>query len=62
MKKQKYAKIERERRFLVPEFPEILSDSANTTYIYDRYLTNSRLRLRSMRSADGKLNQFKFGQ
>lgn len=62
MKKQKYAQIERERRFIVPDLPKTINSEKRFTRIHDRYLQNSRLRLRSMQMSDGQANQYKLGQ
>lgn len=48
----KYARIERERRFLLAERPVAL-DALSHCYIEDRYIANSRLRLRRVRGQDG---------
>ena len=51
---QKYAVVERERRFLVASLPEGVSE---TTEIVDRYVTGTRLRLREVRSGDGTVTR-----
>lgn len=44
MRLHKYARIERERRFLVDRFPS--ADVARIRHITDRYIDGARLRLR----------------
>lgn len=48
----KYAVVERERRFLVRAIPDGVHDRVE---IVDRYVIGTRLRLREMRSSDGKV-------
>lgn len=48
----KYAVVERERRYLLASLPEGVS---STRVIIDRYLTNTRLRLREVRESDGTI-------
>ena len=48
----KYAKVERERRWLLAGVPDLPAD-ARTTRIVDRYLIGTRLRLREVTEADG---------
>ena len=57
----RYARPERERRFLVAEPPAGL-DPAGASLIEDRYLTGTRLRLRAMRPAAGGPPRYKLGQ
>ena len=45
----KYARIERERRFLLRELPEGLTRASEHVQIWDNYITNTRLRLRKIR-------------
>jgi CYTH domain-containing protein len=45
----KYARIERERRFLLREMPEPLTRASEHVQIWDNYLTGTRLRLRKIR-------------
>ena len=45
----KYARVERERRFLLHELPEPLTRASLHTQITDNYITNTRLRLRKIR-------------
>src|SRR5215213_10905445 len=46
---QKYARTERERRFLLRELPEPLTRASEHVQIWDNYITNTRLRLRRIR-------------
>ena len=48
----KYARIERERRFLLDRVPPGL-DVAHARRIADRYIEGTRLRLRELRNTDG---------
>lgn len=48
----KYARVERERRFLVSAVPDGVADSVR---IVDRYLDGTRLRLREVRQDDGTM-------
>ena len=45
----KYARIERERRFLLRDLPEPLTRASEHVQIWDNYITNTRLRLRKIR-------------
>src|SRR5579859_5944302 len=54
----KYAKLENERRFWVPEPPDLTG--ARVRRIEDLYLDDSRLRLRAITPLDGAALQFKF--
>ena len=45
----KYARIERERKFLLRGLPEPLTSASYHTQIWDNYITNTRLRLRKIR-------------
>jgi CYTH domain-containing protein len=49
-RRQKYARLERERRFLLRELPTGLSVIDEHTQIFDNYITNTRLRLRKVRA------------
>ena len=49
----KYAVVERERRYLLARLPGGVS---TTREIVDRYVTNTRLRLREMRESDGTVD------
>ncbi len=58
----KYARFERERRFLLPALPAGLDPSRGFQHFFDLYLDGTRLRLREVRAPDGttverKLNQ-----
>lgn len=48
----KYARVERERRFLLASFPRDVTPVA-TRHIVDRYLDGTRVRVRAMRGEDG---------
>jgi CYTH domain-containing protein len=45
----KYARIKRERKFLLRHLPEPLTGASEHTQIWDNYITNTRLRLRKVR-------------
>jgi CYTH domain-containing protein len=45
----KYARVERERKFLLRELPEGLTRASEHVQIWDNYITNTRLRLRKIR-------------
>jgi CYTH domain-containing protein len=45
----KYARIERERKFLLRDLPEPLTRASTHVQIWDNYITNTRLRLRKIR-------------
>ena len=57
----KYARVERERRFLLagPPSPSAVTDSRRIT---DRYLPGTRLRLRRVAYLDSRACEFKFTQ
>jgi CYTH domain-containing protein len=57
----KYARIERERRFLLAG-PPPASAVVATRRITDRYLTGTRLRLRQVHSVDAREYEYKFTQ
>ncbi len=46
----KYARVERERRFLLRDMPEPLTRASEHVQIWDNYLTGTRLRLRKIRT------------
>ena len=46
----KYARVERERRYLLPDLPEGLSRAEHHLQITDNYITGTRLRMRSKSS------------
>ncbi|HEX8178622.1 MAG TPA: hypothetical protein VF525_03680 [Pyrinomonadaceae bacterium] len=48
-RRAKYARLERERRYLLREFPPGLERNARHTQIFDNYITDTRLRLRKIR-------------
>lgn len=52
----KYARVERERRYLLPDLPEGLTRADHHFQITDNYLTGTRLRLRKVR--DPKTNKW----
>ena len=56
----RYARVERERRFLLAAAPAGI-EQAEAVQIEDRYLEGTRLRLRPMRGADGSVVR-KLGQ
>ena len=45
----KYARVERERRYLLPDLPEGLSRADHHFQITDNYITGTRLRIRKVR-------------
>src|SRR5947207_2502940 len=45
----KYARVERERRYLLPDLPEGLSRADHHLQITDNYITGTRLRVRKVR-------------
>ena len=45
----KYARVERERRYLLPDLPEGLSRADHHLQITDNYMTGTRLRIRKVR-------------
>ena len=58
----KYARIERERRFLLRELPEPLTRASRHVQIWDNYITNTRLRLRKIRVPETKEYKWKLTQ
>jgi CYTH domain-containing protein len=50
----KYARVERERRFVLREMPEPLTRASEHVQIWDNYLTGTRLRLRKIRTPQTK--------
>ncbi len=52
----KYARVERERRYLLQDLPEGLTRASSHVQITDNYLTGTRLRLRKVR--DPKTNKW----
>jgi CYTH domain-containing protein len=62
MTESKYARIERERRFLVCDLPEEIAGRTNYLRIFDVYLPGTHLRLRRIEDGDGNVISRKFGQ
>ncbi len=58
----KYARIERERRFLLPRVPREVDLAKPWSEIHDRYIVGTRLRLREVRPSDGGASVFKLTQ
>jgi hypothetical protein len=58
----KYARVERERRFLLRELPEGLTRASEHLQIWDNYITNTRLRLRKIRVPQTKEYTWKLTQ
>jgi CYTH domain-containing protein len=58
----KYAKIERERRFLLTVLPADLALNDGYQRIIDRYILGTRLRLRRMETATGETIDLKLTQ
>src|SRR5947207_7882285 len=52
----KYARVERERRYLLPDLPEGLNRADHHLQITDSYITGTRLRIRKVR--DPKTNKW----
>jgi CYTH domain-containing protein len=61
-KVEKYAHVERERRFLLRAYPPELEPAHFHTQIFDNYITNTRLRLRKVREPYKREWIFKFSQ
>lgn len=61
MRDGKYARIERERRFLLARLP-VASEAVVGRRITDRYLTGTRLRLRRVEHPDSRTCEFKLTQ
>ena len=59
---EKYAHVERERRFLLRSFPPELEPTHYHTQIFDNYVTNTRLRLRKIREPYKREWTFKLTQ
>jgi CYTH domain-containing protein len=51
---QKYARVERERRFILRDMPEPLTRASEHVQIWDNYITGTRLRLRKIRTPQTK--------
>ena len=58
----KYACLELERRYLLRKLPSDLAEQANGWLIVDRYIVDTRLRLRRMIEMESGKIVFKFGQ
>jgi CYTH domain-containing protein len=58
----KYARVERERRFLLRELPEPLTRASEHVQIWDNYITGTRLRLRKIRIPQTKKWRLKLTQ
>ncbi|HEY0406377.1 MAG TPA: hypothetical protein VGC89_11665 [Pyrinomonadaceae bacterium] len=58
----KYARVERERRFLLEELPEGLTRASEHAQITDNYITGTRLRLRKIRVPRTKERVWKLTQ
>jgi len=58
----KYARIERERRFLLARLPASIDPAAGYRRIEDRYLDRTRLRLRRVSSPAGAVIELKLNQ
>jgi CYTH domain-containing protein len=58
----KYARVERERRFLLRELPPPLTRASRHTQIWDNYITDTRLRLRKVRVPETKEYTWKLTQ
>ncbi len=61
-KVKKYAVVERERRFLLREYPPGLEPAHYHRQIFDNYITNTRLRLRKIREPYKREWTFKLTQ
>src|SRR6266478_8574069 len=48
----KYARVERERRYLLQDLPEGLTRASKHVQITDNYITGTRLRLRKIRDPE----------
>lgn len=62
MYRDKYARLERERRFLICELPEEIANSSGFSLIEDLYIEDTRLRLRKISDSEGQLIERKLGQ
>ncbi|MGA9996177.1 MAG: hypothetical protein WBP93_12235, partial [Pyrinomonadaceae bacterium] len=58
----KYARTERERRYLLREMPAPLTRASEHVQIWDNYITNTRLRLRQVRVPATKERSWKLTQ
>ena len=58
----KYARVERERRYLLQDLPEGLTRASHHLQITDNYITGTRLRLRKVRDPQTNKWTVKFSQ
>jgi hypothetical protein len=58
----KYARVERERRFLLPALPASIDPGSGYQQIADLYIESTRLRLRSVTSPEGVVIEQKLNQ
>ena len=58
----KYARVERERRYLLPDLPEGLTRADHHLQITDNYITGTRLRIRKVRDPRTNKWMVKFTQ
>src|SRR5713101_6552173 len=58
----RYARVERERRYLLQDLPEGLTRASPHVQITDHYLTGTRLRLRKIRDPQTNKWTLKFTQ
>ena len=58
----RYARLERERRYLLKDLPEGLTRASPHLQITDKYLTGTRLRLRKVREPQSNKWTVKFTQ
>src|SRR5882672_10265485 len=58
----KYARVERERRYLLPDLPEGLTRADHHLQITDNYITGTRLRIRKVRDPRANKWVVKFTQ
>lgn len=58
----KYARLERERKFILRELPAPLTRASEHLQIWDNYITNTRLRLRRVRVPQTKEQRWKLTQ
>lgn len=61
-KRLKYARIERERRFLLPALPAQIDPGSGYQSIEDRYFSGTSLRLRRVTSPAGEVVELKLNQ
>jgi CYTH domain-containing protein len=58
----RYARVERERRFLLSDMPEPLTRASEHVQIWDNYITGTRLRLRKIRTPQTRQWRLKLTQ